>query len=95
MNTVILTKVDIKSINDVSLPAKTSNNLRGDAIRLGSVYVFSVTHNEIMETLFSREELHYNDLFPVQGCLVGASNRTNLRVHFAHCHAQDTIVILE
>ena len=31
----------------------------------------------------------------VEGCLGGASNRTNLRVHFTHRHAQDTIVILE
>ena len=32
---------------------------------------------------------------PVEGFLGGASNRANLRVHFAHRHAQDTIVILE
>ena len=32
---------------------------------------------------------------PVEGCLGGASNRTNLRVQFAHRHTQDTIVILE
>ena len=31
----------------------------------------------------------------VEGCLGGASNRTNLWVHFAHLHAQDTIIILE
>ena len=33
--------------------------------------------------------------FPVDGCLGGASNRTNFRVHFAHHHTWDTIVILE
>ena len=31
----------------------------------------------------------------VEGCLGGASNRINLRVHFAHHHVRDTIVILE
>ena len=31
----------------------------------------------------------------LEGCLGGASNWTNLRVRFAHLHAQDTIVILE
>ena len=33
--------------------------------------------------------------FPVDGCLGGASNRTNLRVRFAHHHTRYTIVILE
>ena len=32
---------------------------------------------------------------PVEGCLGGASNWTNLRVHFTHCYVRDTIVILE
>ena len=32
---------------------------------------------------------------PVEGCPGGATNRTNLRVHFAHRHVWDTIVILE
>ena len=32
---------------------------------------------------------------PVEGCLGGSSNWTNLQVHFAHRHAQNTIVILE
>ena len=31
----------------------------------------------------------------VEGCLGEASNSTNLRVHFAHRHVQDTIVIME
>ena len=30
----------------------------------------------------------------VEGCLGWDSNRTNLQVHFAHCHVQDTILIL-
>ena len=30
----------------------------------------------------------------VEGCLGGASDWTNLRVHFAHNHTRDTIVIL-
>ena len=56
MNTVILTHVNVKSINYVSLPDGASNNFRGNAIKLGSVYVFDVTRDEIMETIFSREE---------------------------------------
>ena len=31
----------------------------------------------------------------LEGCLVSASNRTNLWVHFAHRHTRDTIVIME
>ena len=31
----------------------------------------------------------------VAGCLGGASSRTNLRIHFVHCHVRDAIVILE
>ena len=31
----------------------------------------------------------------VEGCLGGALNRTNFRVHFAHPHTRYTIVILE
>ena len=31
----------------------------------------------------------------VEGCLGGASNWTNLRVHFAHHHVRNTIVIME
>ena len=33
--------------------------------------------------------------FLVEGCLGGASNKTNLWVHFVHLHTQYTIVILE
>ena len=33
--------------------------------------------------------------FLVEGCLGGASNWTNLQVHFLHRHVWDTIVILE
>ena len=36
--------------------------MRGDAIRLGDFYVCGVTHDEILETIFSREELHYDKL---------------------------------
>ena len=32
---------------------------------------------------------------PVEGCQGGMTSRTNPRVHFAHCHVRDTIVILE
>ena len=35
----ILTKVKVQSINDVDIPNRTSNKLKGDAIRLGDVYV--------------------------------------------------------
>ena len=35
LNTVILTNVKVKSINDISINSISSNKLRGDAIRLG------------------------------------------------------------
>ena len=47
LNTIILTKVNIKSINDVALPTIASNKLRGDAIRLGAVGVCDVINDEI------------------------------------------------
>ena len=46
--------VKSKSINDVALPAKVSNTLRGDEIRLGGFYVSDDTHDEITETIISR-----------------------------------------
>ena len=51
-NTVILTNVEVSSINDVFLPTGDSNHLRGDAIRLGTVYVWDDSHDEILETIF-------------------------------------------
>ena len=54
LNTIILTKVRVKSINDVTLPDRSSNNFRGDAIRLAGFYVCDVTHNKILETTFAR-----------------------------------------
>ena len=44
LNTFILTKVKVKSINDSTLLARDSNNLRGDAIRLVAVYFFNIMH---------------------------------------------------
>ena len=42
---MILTKAKVRSINDFNIPYIASNNLRGDAIRLGDVYFFDETHN--------------------------------------------------
>ena len=64
LNTVIFTKVKLKSINDANINARASNNWRGDTIRLDDVYVFDDTHNEIIETISSWEELHYDELIP-------------------------------
>ena len=55
MNTVILTKVRVKSINDIALPYRDSNNLRCDSIRLGAVYICDESHDEILDTVFSRK----------------------------------------
>ena len=49
MNSVIITKINVKSINDVDLPARFLNNLRGVAIRLVAVYVFDDVHDGIIE----------------------------------------------
>ena len=38
MNTFIVPKFKVKSVNDVSLPARTSNKLTVDSIRLGAVH---------------------------------------------------------
>ena len=62
LNNFILTNVKVKSINDVSIPNRASNKFRVDAIRLGHFYIFNVTHNEILETIFSRQSLHYDEL---------------------------------
>ena len=52
MINVILTKVKIQSINDVTLPDIISNNLRVDAISSGDVYLCDDTHDKILETIF-------------------------------------------
>ena len=53
LNTVILTKVKLQSINDYDLPTRASNKLRENTIRLCAVYVCDVTHDEIIQN-FSR-----------------------------------------
>ena len=49
---VIFTELYVQSINDVAIPDRELNELRDDAIRLSTVYVFDVTLNEILETIF-------------------------------------------
>ena len=39
LNTVILPKVKVKSINDVALPTRYANDFMDDTVRLGDVYV--------------------------------------------------------
>ena len=58
LNTVILTKVKVQLVNDVNIPAIELNKLSGDTIRLGDVYIYYVTHDEIRETIFLREQLN-------------------------------------
>ena len=60
-NIVILTKVKVQSINSISLTNISSNKFRRDSIRLGDVHVCYDTHYEILETILSREESHYNE----------------------------------
>ena len=57
----ILTKVKVKSINYVSLPNRYSNKLRGNATRLGAVYVCDDAHDEIVQTFSLRLELYYDE----------------------------------
>ena len=66
INTVILTNVKVKSINEVALPDRSSNTLRGYAIKLGTVYICDGSHDEITEKCFSREVLNHNE-FILQG----------------------------
>ena len=63
LNTVIITKIKVQSISVVTLTNIASNKLRGDKIKLGALYVCDYAHYEILETIFSREELHDNELF--------------------------------
>ena len=51
-NTVILTKVKLKSINYFALPDRASNKLWVYAVRLDAVYVCYDAHYEILETIF-------------------------------------------
>ena len=41
--------------------------MRGDAIRLGTIYICSVTQNEILGTILSIEELHYDEFILERG----------------------------
>ena len=59
LNTVILTKVKLQSINDVSLPDRDSNKLRGDAIILGAICVCDSSQDEILEKFFNRNLYYY------------------------------------
>ena len=52
LNTVFLTKVNSKSINDVALPTIASDELRGNAIRLDAMYFWDDAHDEIPEIMF-------------------------------------------
>ena len=45
LNTVILTKVKVQSMNVVNLPDRASNKMRVCAIRLGAGYVCDNIHN--------------------------------------------------
>ena len=54
LNISILTKLKVQSLYDVAIPDRAPNNFRGGGIRLVTVYVFDVTQNEILETIFSR-----------------------------------------
>ena len=57
---IFLTKGKLKSTNDVALTYKSSNELRGGTIRLCAVYFCDNAHNEILVTIFAREELSYD-----------------------------------
>ena len=52
LNNVILTEVKVKSINWVSFRYRASNKFICDAIRLGAVYVYDKSHDDILKTIF-------------------------------------------
>ena len=58
LNTVIMTKVKLQSVNHVNITSRGINKWSGDTIRLGDVYIYYVTHDEILETIFLREYLN-------------------------------------
>ena len=53
-------------MDDFALLTRASNIIRVDSIMLGAVHVCGDTYNEIMETICSREELHF-DVFIFEG----------------------------
>ena len=48
-------KGKVQPIDDVDIPYRSSNKLRGNEIMLSDMYVCDDSHDEIMETVFSRE----------------------------------------
>ena len=52
LNTVILNKVKVQSINDIALTDISPNKLRGDEIRLGAVYISDVTDDGVLGDIF-------------------------------------------
>ena len=53
----MLTKVKVKSINNVDIPDRASNKVRGDTIKFGNVYVCGVKQNLIPGTIFSKKKI--------------------------------------
>ena len=53
----------MKSINDVALPDRASNKLRGDVIRLGDVYVCDNAHDEILKNILQEKNWIMMNLF--------------------------------
>ena len=82
MNNVILTKLKVQPVNDVALPSRASNILRGVAIRLGDVYVCGDAQDEIREKMFSREELNDKELIWKDNLksVMMRSNATNIYI---------------
>ena len=75
MNTVILTKVKAKSTNDAIITTRASNNWIIYEIRLCDVYVCDESHDELLETIFSRKELNY-DKFILEGEVGSSDNES-------------------
>ena len=61
LNIDILSNVKVQSIINVKIYAIVSNKLSGDVIRLCVVSVCVNTNDEMLETIFSRQELHYDE----------------------------------
>ena len=60
LNNVIITKVNLKSRNDIALSPGAQNNLRGDKIRLGHIYICDDAYDETLGTIFSMDDLNYD-----------------------------------
>ena len=61
MSTVVSTRLQVSSIEEMEPSLKWSNILMRQALSLKAVYVSVESHDEILEAIFAREEIDHNE----------------------------------